>query len=325
MRVLFVSSGNAESFDVVPFIVEQGESLKKLGVDLEYYPVRGKGLKGYLRAGIKLRKHVKQNHYDLIHAHFILSGYAALLGSRGTPIVLSLMGSDAYGEYIGANKVQLSSRLLTVLTLLIQPFVHAIISKAPNIEKYVYLKRKSFLVPNGIDMEKFIAGGVNNHGGLNFTPHKKQVLFLGSEKSVRKNIGLVKEALAILNRTDVELIHPYPIAHQEIPQYLNAASVLTVCSYMEGSPNVVKEAMACNCPIVATDVGDIKWVLGNVAGCFLASFQPRDYADKLRQALEYSEQHGRTEGAKRIKALGLDSETIARRVLEIYTSVLSTS
>jgi teichuronic acid biosynthesis glycosyltransferase TuaC len=322
MKVLFVSSGNTSGFEIVPFIKEQGESLRKAGVDVAYFPIRGKGLSGYLKAGLKLRKFLKSNHYDLIHAHFTLSGYAAVLGSRGTPVVLSLMGSDAYGEYVGENKVIFFSRFLTLLTLLIQPFVRAIISKSDNIEQYVYLKRKSFIVPNGIDTEKFRPSATDFRSVLSLNPQQKQVLFLGSKKSVRKNIKLVQQAMSYLNRNDVELINPYPIAHEAIPKYLNSVNVLAICSYMEGSPNVVKEAMACNCPMVATNVGDIKWVFGTMEGCYIASFQPEDFAKKLQAALTFSEAHQRTKGEQRIKELGLDSKSIAQRVVEIYKIAL---
>ena len=83
MKVLFVSSGNAKNFDIVPFIKEQGESLKKAGVNIDYYPVIGKSIRGYLTSALQLRKKLKTDQYDLIHAHFTLSGVVALLGSRG--------------------------------------------------------------------------------------------------------------------------------------------------------------------------------------------------------------------------------------------------
>lgn len=322
MKVLFVCSGNTSGFEIVPFIKAQGDSLKSSGVEVEYFPIIGKGLLGYLKAGFKLRKLLKHKRYDLVHAHFTLSGYTAILGSRGTPVVLSLMGSDAYGEYVGENKILFFSNFLTLLTLLIQPFVRVIISKSDNIGKYVYMKRKSFIVPNGIDTEKFKSSPTNFRSELNFNETRKQILFLGSKKSVRKNITLVQQAVSLLNRNDVELINPYPISHELIPRYLNSVNVLAVCSYMEGSPNVVKEAMACNCPIVATDVGDIKWVLGNVEGCYIASFRPEDFAKKLQEALKFSETHQRTKGEQRIKELELSSESVASRIKEIYDLAL---
>lgn len=323
MKVLFVCSGNVKGFDVVPFIREQGEALRELGVDVEYFPVKGKGLKGYWAACRELRAYLKNHHFDLIHAHFILSGYVARLASRKTPVVLSLMGSDAYGQYVGENKVTLLSRSLTLLTYFIQPFVSAIISKSENIERYVYLKRKSFLIPNGVDTRKFHACNSGFRAELALRDDKKQILFLGSKKSVRKNFKLVKKAVEYLNRNDVELVHPYPVSHITVPKYLNSVAVLAVASYMEGSANVIKEAMACNCPIVATDVGDARWVLGTTEGCYIASFRADEYAAKLNEALRFAETRGRTRGEQRIRELGLDQKTVAQRVIQVYKTVLS--
>lgn len=322
MKVLFVSSGNNKSFDIVPFIKEQGESLRRQGIDIGYYPIVGKGLLGYIKAGLALRKYLKKNRYDLIHAHFILSGWSAIIGSRRVPVVLSLMGSDAYGEYVGVNKVLFSSRLFTLLTWLAQPFVKAIISKSKNIEKYVYLKNKSYIVPNGINKDKFSPEAGAN---FNFQPSvngSKKILFLGNTTNVRKNFPLAKAAVEKLGSRDLQLINPYPVAHSEIPNLLNSVDVLLVPSLMEGSPNVVKEAMACNCPIVATDIGDVKWLFGETEGYFISSFEVTNFAEKVEMALNFSENKGRTQGRQRINELGLDSETIAKRVIDIYYKVL---
>ncbi len=143
MKVLFVCSGNSKEFEIIPFIKEQGESLKKEGIYVDYYPVRGKGLMGYAKAGFQLRKFLKQKHYNLIHAHYTFSGWTALIGAgEKIPVVLSLMGTDANGEYKGKNKITLNSRVSWFLTWLIQPFVKAIISKSNNIEESVYRKRQ---------------------------------------------------------------------------------------------------------------------------------------------------------------------------------------
>lgn len=320
MKVLFVCSGNSTNFPIVPFIKAQGESLVDAGLEVDYFTIKGKGLLGYVKSGLRLRRFIKTNHYDIIHAHFTLSGWSALIGSGNTPIVLSLMGTDAYGNYIGNNKINFKTRLYSILTLLIQPFVAAIISKSPNIEKYVYLKNKSHILPNGVNTSLFrpLVHGYREELGLE--EDKQYVLFLGNKEKPVKNYTLAQQALESLKLTNVELINPYPLPHSEVAKYLNSVNLLVVPSFMEGSPNVVKEAMACNCPIVATDVGDIKWVLGDTKGCFISSFDTKDFAQKIKLALEFSESFGKTAGEQRISMLGLSIESVASKLIDIYTS-----
>ena len=81
--------------------------------------------------------------------------------------------------------------------------------------------------------------------------------------------------------------------------------------------------MACNCPIVTTDVGDVLWLLGDTEGCYITSFEPADVADKIKKAIEFSQIKGRTNGRNQIIDLGLDSESVARRVVEVYNKVAS--
>lgn len=321
MKVLFVCSGNSKEFEIIPFIKEQGDSLKSEGIHVDYYPVKGKGLMGYIKAGFKLRKQLQQKNYNLIHAHFTYSGWTALIGAAGRmPVVLSLMGSDANGEYKGRNKIVLSSRVSSFLTWLIQPFVKAIISKSDNIEESVYRKNKSFIIPNGVNMQKF-QPLLLQHNNYTFTAtEKKKVLFLGSKTKSGKNFPLAEAAIQQLD--NVELVCPYPVNHSDVPKYLNEADVLVFPSFMEGSPNVIKEAMACNCPIVSTDVGDVKWVLGETKGCYIASFDPQDFATKIKQAIDAPSVNRRTNGRQRIMELGLDQETVAKRIKEVYQKAL---
>lgn len=323
IKVLFVASGNSKTFDMAPFIKAQAESLRALGVDVQYFLVKAKGFSGYLRASSKLRNLLVKNSIDIIHAHYTLSGWTAVLSLPKQPIVLSLMGSDAYGEYIGVNKIQLCSRYLTSLTYLIQPFVSSIICKSKNIESFVYLKQKSYVIPNGIMLDKFTyhENGFRKELGLDLV--KKHILFLGNKENRRKNFNLLEAAVNLINSDDIYLVAPYPISHDQVVKYLNSVEVLVLPSLMEGSPNLVKEAMACNCPMVATDVGDVRWVIGDTPGCFLASFDPEDMANKIILALEYSRKHGRSKGRNRIIELGLDSKTIAKRILHVYKNLVN--
>lgn len=321
MKVLFVCSGNSINFPIVPFIKSQGESLKEAGIEVDYFPVKGKGILGYIKSGIKIRKFLESNNYDVIHAHFTLSGWSALIGTRKIPIVLSLMGSDALGQVSGNDNLNLKSRFYQILTYLIQPFVAAIISKSANIEKHVYLKSKSTILPNGVNTDLFRSAADDFRKELGLDSEKIYILFLGNRDKPIKNFSLAQEAVASLDLPNVELINPYPLVHADVPKYLNSVNVLVVPSLMEGSPNVIKEAMACNCPIVATDVGDIRWVMGDIEGCYLSSFSSKEFAQQLKLAIEFSEVYGRTNGEQRISKLGLSSESIANRLIDIYTSL----
>lgn len=320
IKVLFIASGNKDGKPGA-VVKNQADSLQASGVSIDFFLVKEKGLLGYIKAGVKLRRFLKNNHYYIIHAHYTLSGWAAVIGSDKLPIVLSLMGSDTYGDIIAPNKAAFKSKYLTLLTYLIQPLVKKIISKSANIEKFVWQKRKSVIIPNGINTEKFQPYKVFKRN-LGLNEKKKHVLFLGDKNSIRKNYKLVKKAFNYLKNQNVELLNPYPVSHDQIPEYLNAVDLLIHPSLAEGSPNLVKEAMACNCPIVATDVGDVRWLFGNEPGHFICDFDPQDVAQKIQQALEFAEKQGRTNGRERILELGLDAESVAERVVEVYEEAL---
>ena len=88
-------------------------------------------------------------------------------------------------------------------------------------------------------------------------------------------------------------------------------------SLWEGSPNVIKEAMACNIPIVSTDVGDVREVIGNTEGCYITSFEPEYIAEKIELALQFGK---RTDGRENIKHL--ESSLIARKIIDLYKKIV---
>ncbi len=322
MKVLFVSSGNSKNFAITPFIKAQGESLTKAGVQIDYFLIRGKGFLGYIKSAKLLRAYLRKTPVDLVHAHYTLSGLTAVLSFSKFPIVLSLMRSDAYGEYIGENKIKFSSRYLILLTYFIQPFVNSIICKSKHIQRFVYLKKKSHIVPNGILLDKITVSEKGFKEELGLSSGKKNVLFLGDKSDKRKNLYIIEKALKLINTNDINFVLPYPVSHDMVVKYMNSVDVLVVPSYMEGSPNVVKEAMACNCPVVATDVGDVRWLFGDEPGHFICGFQAEDIAEKIKLALDFSEKQGRTNGRKRILDLGLDAETVANTIVHLYKEVI---
>lgn len=326
LNILFVVSGNSKNFIMAPFILSQGESLKSYNVNIDYFRVVGRGLSGYLRNIHSLRKKLKYSNFDLIHAHYTLSSWVAILASSGLPIIVSLMGSDVYGEYKSDGRRKITSYYLVVLSKILQLFVNHIIVKSANLANSIFLRKKFTVIPNGVNLNTFNLMEKNKARELlNISLHKKIILFLGDPNYPRKNFILVKKSMCFCNIKNIELLVPFPVESNKIPIYLNAADLLILTSLNEGSPNVIKEAMACNCPVVATDVGDVRWLFGNEPGHFITSFEPEDVAEKIKLALEFSAKVGRTNGRERIIELGLDSETVAKKVISIYKRVLRTA
>jgi hypothetical protein len=323
MRVLFVVSGNNKHYDIAPFIKSQGDSLVEAGVEVSYYCIKGKGAWNYLKNVGELKRQIKDGKIDLIHAHYSFCGWVAVLTGTKLPIVLSLMGDDATGTFKGQNKIQVKSRLLVLLAWGIQFFVDAIVSKSPNIESIVHRKRISYLIPNGVRLDQFN----NNVNGyrvkLGLSENIQYVLFLGNKADVNKNFALAEKSVEMLGRPDVKLINPFRINHDQVVEYLNSVDVFLLCSFSEGSPNVVKEAMACNCPMVVTNVGDTAWLVGKLEGCYVATFDPADFAQKISFALEFAKEKKRTHGRERLVELGLDSQQIASRIINVYNQLLN--
>lgn len=310
MKVLFVSSGNSK-WGITPIVKAQGESLKKQGIELEFFPIQGKGMWGYLQNLPLLNRRLDEFRPDLVHAHYSLSAIAASLVCRA-PMVVSLMGSDTVVSPINRMFIRFFDAIRW----------QALIVKSESMKHNIKLSNAS-IIPNGVDIAHFhplVQSDCKHQVG--FATNKKQVIWLANPERYSKNIELASIAFKILNANKIEFKIIHDISHDQVPIYLNAADILLLTSRWEGSPNIIKEAMACNCPIVATNVGDVRHVLGDIEGCFITSFNPADVATKIESALKFVERRGRTNGRQRILELGLDADSIAKQLIQIYENVL---
>jgi teichuronic acid biosynthesis glycosyltransferase TuaC len=323
MKILHLYRCKTAAEKPSPLIDSQIISLSHQGVEAVSFPITGNSVFTYLRQSRQLRKYIKEIDCDIIHAHYALCAITAVLAFTGKPIVLSMMGSDILGEYSAPDKLTFRSRIVIFISRIVQYFVTAIIAKSQNIYERIGRKKITTVIPNGVNMERFQPmDKAKAREKLGLSDDKKYVLSLANPAHFWKNPGLPGKALAILNRPEAELLAPYPLAHQEVPLYLNAADVFISTSFMEGSSNVIKEAMACNCPVVATNVGDAARIIGDTAGCYLSNFDPAGIAEKLGAALSFAEKHNRTAGRNRILHLGLDEGSVASRIIEVYKKVL---
>ena len=302
MKVLFVCSGNKNDgpSDVVK---NQYESLVNIGIQVDIYTIRGKGILGYLKNIRPLRNKLKKENYDLIHAHYSLSGIIASL-AEAKPLIVSLMGSDAHIK-----------GWLKKITLKFQKKWDVTILKSKDMQEHLQLESFNIL-PNGVDTKRFCPIPKNEaRNQLNLDLEDKLLVFIANPNREEKNFKLAQDAMNLVKTKNVKLIPLYNTPNEKIPLYLNAADMLVLSSKYEGSVNVVKEAMACNTPIVSTNVGDVQKNISGLQSCLISDNNPVDFAAKIDEVLLLAH---RSNGRDRIFELQLDSVSVANKLKEIY-------
>src|SRR4030042_130871 len=292
MKVLFISSGKSGDGGMV--VKNQGGSLKTAGIDITYFIITP-GFFGYLKSITGIRRTFKLGNYDLAHAHYSLCGISAALAGC-SPLVVSLMGSDIFFSKWQRLLIRFFYRYSWNFTIV----------KTKQMKELSGLT-KAHIIPNGVDINRFLPIMKSDaRRYLNYPPDKKIILFISEPGRSEKNQDLAERAVKAFNNI-VEFKCVYNIPNAEIPYYLNAADVILLTSKWEGSANIVKEAMACNCPVVTTKVGDTDWLLGDEPGYYLSTYDVGDIIEKINRAFEYVDRHQKTNGRQRILRLGLDS------------------
>lgn len=313
MKILFVCSGNS-AFGISPITKNQGDSINNSDVVVSYFPIIGKGVFNYLKNIFLLKKHVSINKYDIIHAHYSSSAFVAALANT-KPLVVSLMGSDVQGSCLSKLVIKFFYKLSW----------NKIIVKSNRMHNCLGFKNIS-VVPNGVNLNVFYSMDKREcQKQLGWDYDKKHILFAANPSRPEKNFRLAKQAFSMLNNRNIVLHFLNNVSPEQMPLWINSADVVMLVSLWEGSPNVIKEAMACNRPIVSTDVGDVSWLLDGMDGCHITSFDPENIAKSLKQSLRFSENKGLTKGREKIIELGLDSKTSAKRIISLYKLVLGFS
>jgi glycosyltransferase involved in cell wall biosynthesis len=259
---------------------------------------------------------------DLIHAHYGYSGWIARSQSS-KPVVVSFMGNDLLGTPDSEGRVGRLSKLNVRMNRWLARTVDAVIVKSAEMAK-VLAPTKAHVIPNGVDLQTFRP--LDSHRAralLGLAESKYYILFAGHAHDPRKGFPLARATVmhaATRVAEPLELIPLSGVAPDRVPLYMNACHALLMTSLSEGSPNVVKEAMACNVPVVSVSVGDVRELLAGVEGCAVC---PRE-AEALAEALVNS-LYGRprTNGRAALERKGLDQESVARRITMIYEEVLA--
>lgn len=308
MKVLIVASYNLNRFS--PFVLEQAATLTEEGVDIQFFGIKGRGINGYLLCREFLLKKIKEYEPDIIHAHYGLSGLLANL-QRKIPVITTFHGSD-----IHSNRIIL---FLSKIAMKLSAYNIFVGQNLFNLSKYS--GSKYIIQSCGIDLSIIRPIEVSKARELlGWSQDKIYILFSGSFDNRNKNYALAQKSVELVGNCILVELKGYE--KKEVSLLMNASNLLLVTSLRESGPLVVKEAMSCNKAIVTTDVGDVKWVIGDTAGCFVTLNNVSDCTVCIQKAIQFSLENKLTKGRDRIIEIGLDSKDVAQKIVGIYNNVL---
>ncbi len=304
MRVLVVSRYKAQyAAHVLPFVAEQFASLKDAGCEAELFLLQG----NYFKQWKSLRRKIREFKPEVIHAHYGLSCLVANLATCRVPVVSTYHGSD-----INVPSVRRFSKIAMWLSAW-----NIFVSKR-NVD-IAKPKKHWSLIPCGVSLsDDQVQSRSAARKALGWSASDNKVLFTSAFDIAVKDPELAKASVALLN--GVELLELKGYNRQQVNTLMCACDCLLMTSKTEGSPQVIKEAMACGCPIVSVDVGDVAERTEGVNGCYVVpSREPKDIASALEKAIAFE---GKTNGREKILEYGLTNEQVAEKIIEIYKQII---
>jgi glycosyltransferase involved in cell wall biosynthesis len=310
--------------DLGTFVAAQVQSLRRAGVHVDLLNVTRKdgGRRVYRDLSSRVRHTVEATQPDVVHVMY--GGVMADLTTRAIrerPVVVSFCGTDLLGGRTVGTVSQLALRYGVFASRRAARRAAGIVVKSRNL--FDALPRsvdraRVWIIPNGIDFSRFRPRDRSEcQRELGWDQSRKHVLFPAVPTRPEKRFALAQAAVAVLNGAgSVELHALSGVPNDEVPVWMNAADAVVLTSTHEGSPNAVKEALACDVPVVSVDVGDVRDRLAGIEGCFIAETTPEDLAAKLAIVLERSR---RIEAREHLAELSL--ERVAQRLQEVYQLV----
>lgn len=325
IRVLHVVGGypDADRPHRQVFLKTQVVALAGTGVEVEVLSLKGRGLLKYASGWSQVKARLTGAQLDLLHSHYAYCGLVCL--NHGLPLVASFLGSDLAGyarrdgSYSGLSRWAHRGLARFVATQ-----ADACIVKSQRMRDV--LGMDVHVIPNGVDMVQFQPAPADMRARvreeLSMAPDVRYVIFAADPLLPHKRFALAKAAVAEASqRVDwpLELIPVAGVPQTDVVRYMQAGDILIMTSSQEGSPNVVKEAMAVGMAIVAVDVGDTKERLEGVSGCRVtADERPEAIGAALADVLLSDEPR---EGRCAIEQLS--AEAMARRIRALYEGLLS--
>ena len=302
------------------FVKSQVESLARAGVETVLHEIEGwRSTAEYFRALAALPGVAKRAGAELVHAHYGLSGAAA--ARVPLPLVVSFCGDDLLGRPDAAGRVSAASRALVQVSLFAAARADGIIVKSEEMRRVLPARLEADVIPNGVDLERFRPRPrAAARAELGWRADGEVLLFAADPGEPRKNFALAREVESRLKAAgrDARIEVLYGTPQDRIALAMSAADVLLLPSFHEGSPNTVKEALACGLPVVTAPVGDCEERLRGCSPSAVAERTPEAFTAATREVLAAGR---RSNGRDVVAPLALAE--VARRVIAVYGRALA--
>ena len=306
------------------FVRDEADALRKAGVDADVYFVNGRANKlNYLGMPAGFFARMQRKRYDVIHVHHSFCGLVATM-QRRVPVVWTFHEGEISGDTADALREQPIKHLAYSKRMKrhVARKVDAVVVVAEHLR--IPLGRPDALwMPSGINWDRFAPmDSADARRRLGLAEGRRYVLFPAAPARVEKRYELARRGVEILKETwpdtrDVELIALDNVPHERVPLFMNASDVVLMTSAFEASPVTIREALACNVPVISTDVGDARVVMQDIAGCRIVDADPVKIAEALRGALAAPR---RVQSRERMRAYSLD--TVAQALIALYGRVI---
>jgi glycosyltransferase involved in cell wall biosynthesis len=325
MRILAVLPVDDGSDAPKPWAKRQLDSLEPLGINVKVYLSRNRrSIKGLIKSGLAMRASAQAWNADVVHVSYGAAHALVAVVLSGKPVVISFCGSDVFGNYDRAGFKTRSGFLSGVLSQLAALGCRRCIAKSEEIKNALWFswsRNKCEVIPNGVDLDAFRPMPRDEvRRALGWPQEEPVLLFMDRKGAWVKDPDLAqaawveaKQTIPSLRMSVVESEPP-----DRMPLFFNAADVLLVTSRHEGSNNTVKEALACNLPVVTTACGDVHERLAGVSDCHICGRDARELGKRVAEVLT---RHQRTNGRKHIQELSLDR--VAAKIKQCYDKALS--
>lgn len=302
------------------FIKTQMDTLTELGWAMEPFVLQGSNVRQrYLHAVPRLRRRLSHGDVDVVHANYVFAGLVARL-QRRAPLVVTFNGSDLLGPVTDAGGGRSALSGLSVpASMALARVADAVIVPSAQMAGRIAFKEAVHVIPHGIDMELFApTEQAEARRTLGLDASRRYLLFAARPDNHVKNFPLARDTADRLRETypDLELVVAHREPQSRLALLMSACDALVFPSFQEGSPNVVRQAMACGLPIVASDVGDVRSVLDGTEGCHVRALEVAAFVDALSEVLRSPR---RTDGRSAVARF--DRRATARRVAGVYRSV----